>query len=524
MLQVGDSGAAVHYPQVKKKPKKTEEAATNGNGTGAAAGGRVVHYPQGKKMMKRPREEGNINSGPQRQPQPRRQHQEARKSLPIWRQRSKIVDTVRQYASTILVGETGSGKSTQVPQFLLDAGFCTPSTSFSPSSTPARKMIACTQPRRVAAVTVAGRVAEEVGCALGQAVGYAVRFDDKTSGRTVIKYMTDGVLLREAMADPLLTRYAVVVLDEAHERSLQTDILFGLIRRAQRQRPDLRVVVMSATLEVESFQKFFEQERKEGRGGKGENGINATVGKKEKEEASVGVVRVEGRQYGVGVYYCHEAQEDSIDAACLTVLQIHDSEPVPGDILVFLAGQEDIEALAELLNEHADTPTGEAGLRLEICPLFAALPPEQQLKAFRPPRGPRDTTRKVILATNIAETSVTINGIRHVVDAGWVKVSLLLFEFVRLVHFFFFPVFPPPDFRSFARPLRFLFPSLLPLRSVATSLPPASTPSKSPKSPARKPNNAQAAPAAKPLGTVTASTLNLSSKNSMQHRSLKSCE
>lgn len=420
MPEAEDSGAVVHYPQVKKKkkPNKTEEAATNGNGAAgaAAAGGRVVHFPQVQKKMKRPREE----SGQQQPTQPRRQHTEARQALPIWRQRSKIVETVRQHASTILVGETGSGKSTQVPQFLLDAGFCTPSSSNSKSSlssTPARKMIACTQPRRVAAVTVAGRVAEEVGCALGQAVGYAVRFDDKTSARTVIKYMTDGVLLREAMADPLLTRYGVVVLDEAHERSLQTDILFGLIRRAQRQRSDLRVVVMSATLEVGSFQKFFEQEGKEG--GKGEN-------EKKKAStaasASVGIVRVEGRQYGVDVYYCNEAQEDSIDAACLTVLQIHESEPLPGDILVFLSGQEDIEALAELLNEHADTPTGGAGLRLEICLLFAALPPEQQLKAFRPPRGPRATTRKVILATNIAETSVTINGIRHVVDAGWVKV------------------------------------------------------------------------------------------------------
>lgn len=436
MSEAEDSGAVVHYPQVKKKKSKltkTEEEATNGNGygvAGAAAGGRVVHFPQVKKKMKRPREEG----GQQQPPQPRRQHTEARQALPIWRQRSKIVETVRQHPSTILVGETGSGKSTQVPQFLLDAGFCTPSTnssssSSSPSSNPApRKMIACTQPRRVAAVTVAGRVAEEVGCALGQAVGYAVRFDDKTSARTVIKYMTDGVLLREAMADPLLTRYGVVVLDEAHERSLQTDILFGLIRRAQRQRSDLRVVVMSATLDVESFQKFFEQEGKEGGGEeKGEN-----EKKEKKKEASaaalanVGVVRVEGRQYGVDVYYCHEAQEDSIDAACLTVLQIHESEPLPGDILVFLSGQEDIEALAELLNEHADIPTGETGLRLEICPLFAALPPEQQLKAFRPPRGPRATTRKVILATNIAETSVTINGIRHVVDAGWVKVSRLL--------------------------------------------------------------------------------------------------
>jgi len=451
MPQAEDGGAVVHYPVVKKKPKKAEEATTtdgNGNGAGtgaaAAAGGRVVHFPRVKKKMKRPREEGNNGSGSRQPPQPRRQHQEARQALPIWRQRSKIVDTVRQHASTILVGETGSGKSTQVPQFLLDAGLCTPSTntsssSNSPSSAPARKMIACTQPRRVAAVTVAGRVAEEVGCALGQAVGYAVRFDDKTSARTVIKYMTDGVLLREAMADPLLTHYAVVVLDEAHERSLQTDILFGLIRRAQRQRPDLRVVVMSATLEVESFRKFFEQDGKGGGGGgggkKGESGSEAAVGNnKDKKEASaaaalaaVGVVRVEGRQYGVDIYYCDEAQEDSIDAACLTVLQIHESEPLPGDILVFLSGQEDIEALAELLNEHADTPTGEAGLRLEICPLFAALPPEQQLKAFRPPRGPRATTRKVILATNIAETSVTINGIRHVVDAGWVKVRGLMF-------------------------------------------------------------------------------------------------
>lgn len=384
-----------------------------------------------KKIKKRPRSEDNNNQSPKQQLQHspatttnnnnhkphhhvvvRRQHQEARQALPIWRQRASIVETVRQHPSTILVGETGSGKSTQVPQFLLDGGFCANTTTNGNSSgSSKRKMICCTQPRRVAAVTVAGRVAEEMGSPLGQAVGYAVRFDDRTSERTVIKYMTDGVLLREAMADPLLSRYAVVVLDEAHERSLQTDILFGLIRRAQRQRPDLRVVVMSATLEVEKFRRFFEE---------------PDVHDKQKKKGSVGVVTVEGRQYGVDVYYCEEAQEDVIDAACLTTLQIHESEPLPGDILVFLSGQEDIEALAELLNEYADLPTtttNHAGkLRMEVCPLFAALPPEQQLKAFRPPSGPRATTRKVILATNIAETSVTINGIRHVVDAGWVKV------------------------------------------------------------------------------------------------------
>lgn len=392
-----------------------------------------VGLSQLPKKMKRPREEVGSHQLTAFQPAPsRRQHQNARQQLPIWRQKIKVVETVRRHASVVLVGETGSGKSTQVPQFLLDAGFCAgivEAQGSTPSPIRARKLIACTQPRRVAAITVAGRVAEEMGCALGQAVGYAVRFDDKTGPRTVIKYMTDGVLLREAMTDPLLTRYAVIILDEAHERSLQTDILFGLIRRAQREREDLRVVVMSATLDVEVFRRFFETGgRKEekalikrhGENGKHEKGMLSREG----QASMVGVVRIEGRQYGVEVYYCEEAQEDSIDAACLAVLQIHESEPLPGDILVFLSGQEDIEALAELLSESAETDTsiGKTGLCMEICSLYSALAPEEQAKAFRPPKGPAKSTRKVILATNIAETSVTINGIRHVVDTGWVKV------------------------------------------------------------------------------------------------------
>ncbi|CAM9541487.1 unnamed protein product, partial [Discosporangium mesarthrocarpum] len=357
----------------------------------------------------------------------------------------------------VVVGETGSGKSTQIPQYLYEAGFCGGSWMGGGGGAGAaagahrrlkdRRVIACTQPRRVAAITVAKRVAAEAGTEVGQVVGYSVRFDDCSSEMTSVKYMTDGVLLREAMSDPLLSLYSVVVLDEAHERSLQTDILFGLVRRVQsRRREDFRVVVMSATLDTKLFLDFFQA------------------------RDSVGI-HVPGRTHPVDIMYTIEPQasDDYVDAALVTCLQIHEFEPL-GDVLVFLPGQEDIEGLEQLLREklvalraeasrldkaEEEEPTNDRGgnkqqrhelgarpqgkggeeeggvggvcsgeqegLRREalVCPVFAALPQEQQLKAFSPaPRG----ARKFVLATNIAETSITINGIRYVVDTGKFKV------------------------------------------------------------------------------------------------------
>ena len=170
---------------------------------------------------------------------------ELRKDLPIYLHKDEIVKSIQKFQTTILVGETGTGKSTQLPQYLAD------------DFTQSGKCVVCTQPRRVAAVTIAQKVASEQGCNVGEEVGYSIRFEDKCSARTRIKFVTDGVLLRECMSDPQLSRYSVVILDEAHERSLQTDILMGLLRNLQEQRSDLRIVVMSATLQTELFANFF---------------------------------------------------------------------------------------------------------------------------------------------------------------------------------------------------------------------------------------------------------------------------
>lgn len=169
-----------------------------------------------------------------------------RKELPAWQARQKVLELVNEYQVMILQGETGSGKTTQVPQFLLEAGIA------------GDKNIACTQPRRVAAMSVAKRVSEEMDVALGQTVGYTIRFEDKSGPNTRLKYLTDGMLLRESMSDPLLTAYNVIVLDEAHERTLSTDILFGLLKEILPKRPELKVLVMSATLNAERFQEYFE--------------------------------------------------------------------------------------------------------------------------------------------------------------------------------------------------------------------------------------------------------------------------
>eukprot|EP01134_Creolimax_fragrantissima_P005291 CFRG5291T1 len=301
----------------------------------------------------------------------------ARISLPIYQAREKLLEEINDSQTVIVVGETGSGKTTQLTQFLRDAGMDN------------GKLIACTQPRRVAAVSVAQRVAIESGVKCGAEVGYTVRFDDTTSKATKIKYMTDGMLLREAISDPTLSRYSILLLDEAHERTLQTDILFGIVKGVQKIRSELKVIIMSATLDAAKFSGYFDDCK---------------------------VLYVQGRQFPVEIMYTIEPQPDYIDSVFVTVLQIHQDEP-EGDILVFLTGQEDIEGVQVLLREAADRLDPSVG-PLIVRPIFAALPPEQQMKVFEPvPRG----SRKVVLATNIAETSITINGIRYVVDTGLVK-------------------------------------------------------------------------------------------------------
>jgi len=302
---------------------------------------------------------------------------EQRHSLPIYKLRNELVKAVHDNQILIVIGETGSGKTTQITQYLAEDGFTTVG------------KIGCTQPRRVAAMSVAKRVSEEFGCRLGQEVGYTIRFEDCTSPETKIKYMTDGMLLRECLIDDELSSYSLIMLDEAHERTISTDVLFGLMKKAVKSRPDLKLIVTSATLDAVKFSTYFFE---------------------------APIFTIPGRTFPVEVLYTKEAETDYLDAALITVMQIHLTEP-PGDILVFLTGQEEIDTSCEILYERMKS-LGPDVPDLVILPVYSALPSEMQTRIFDPaPPG----SRKVVIATNIAETSLTIDGIYYVVDPGFVK-------------------------------------------------------------------------------------------------------
>ena len=253
----------------------------------------------------------------------------------------------------IVIGETGSGKTTQMTQYLAEL--------------PDSGRIACTQPRRVAAMSVAKRVSEEYGCRLGEEVGYTIRFEDCTGPQTRIKYMTDGMLLRECLVDSSLSQYSVIMLDEAHERTVNTDVLFGLLKKAVKEHPRLKLIVTSATLEAEKFSNYFYQ---------------------------CPIFTIPGRTFPVEILYAKEPEMDYLDAALLTVMQIHMQEP-PGDILVFLTGkayfiiiitlthlqwnvcvgQEEIDTSSEILYERMKA-LGPQAPELIILPVYSALPSE----------------------------------------------------------------------------------------------------------------------------------------------------
>jgi ATP-dependent RNA helicase DDX35 len=260
------------------------------------------------------------------------------------------------------------------------------------------------QPRRVAATTVAIRVAEEFGCELGKEVGYSIRFEDVTSSSTRIKFLTDGLLIREALIDPLLSRYSVIMVDEAHERSISTDILLGLLKKICKRRPELRVVISSATLQAEAFLEFFSAEQDASARG-------------ETVEGKVGaIISIEGRTYPIDVLYLEASAEDYVEKAITTVFDIHTQES-DGDILVFLTGRDEIDkAVQEVALKSAQLPSGTKALL--PLPLYAGLPTDQQMYVFD--EAP-ENTRKVVFSTNIAEASVTINGVVYVVDSGYVK-------------------------------------------------------------------------------------------------------
>lgn len=296
--------------------------------------------------------------------------------LPIREFEDDIARTVLSHPTTIVVGETGSGKTTQLAQIILKHGIS--------------DSIVVTQPRRVAAVEVAKRVAQEVNCEVGTLVGYRVRFEDRTSNATKICYMTDGVLLRELYDDPLLSKYSCVILDEAHERSLNSDILFGMLKSLMSHTKNLRLIVTSATLETVKFSNYF---------------------------GGCPVIDVPGRSYPVEIVHSEEDHFDDAEQAVVdSVLQIH-RKALDGDILVFLPGQAEIERVCKTLDNCISSMSSEECSPLIIIPLYAALPPEMQARAFKSGNG----IRRCIIATNIAETSVTVDGITSVIDSGICK-------------------------------------------------------------------------------------------------------
>ncbi|KAG6641342.1 probable pre-mRNA-splicing factor ATP-dependent RNA helicase DEAH9 isoform X2 [Carya illinoinensis] len=246
-----------------------------------------------------------------------------------------------------------------------------------------------------------------MGVKLGEEVGYTIRFEDLTnSGTTMIKFLTDGVLLREMMDDPLLTKYSVVMVDEAHERSISTDILLGLLKKIQRRRPDLRLIISSATIEAKSMSAFFQTSKRR----------RALEGEELRPRMDPAILSVEGRGFHVQIHFVEEPVQDYVQAAVSTVLLIHDQEPM-GDILVFLTGQDDIDAAIHLLNEEAQTNRKHSS-GLIVLPLYSGLPRAEQELIFSPtPRG----KRKVVISTNIAETSLTLEGIVYLVDSGFSK-------------------------------------------------------------------------------------------------------
>ncbi|RYP62084.1 hypothetical protein DL771_009871 [Monosporascus sp. 5C6A] len=316
--------------------------------------------------------------------------------LPITKHRESLLYLIETYPVTIVVGQTGSGKTTQIPQFLEHAGWCSDG-----------KIIGVTQPRRVAATTVAIRVAEEYGCELGKEVGYSIRFEDLTSAATRIKFLTDGLLIREALVDPLLSRYAVIMVDEAHERSISTDILLGLLRKIRKRRPELRIIISSATLQAEEFVRFFSDQSDDGGSQQSaENGNSQTAT----------IISLEGRTYPIDVLYLESPTEDYVEKAVSTVFEIHTKE-LEGDILVFLTGREEIDTAVQAVAERSlQLPPGSQSI--SPLPLYAGLSTEQQMYVFD---APPENTRKVIFSTNIAEASVTIEGIVYVIDSGFVK-------------------------------------------------------------------------------------------------------
>ncbi|KII72758.1 Pre-mRNA-splicing factor ATP-dependent RNA helicase PRP16 [Thelohanellus kitauei] len=304
---------------------------------------------------------------------------EQRQFLPIFAVKQELMNVIRDNHITIIVGETGSGKTTQLTQYMFEDGYGK------------YGMIGCTQPRRVAAMSIAKRVSDEMNVKLGEEVGYAIRFEDCTSDKTCIKYMTDGILLRETLNESELDKYSVIIMDEAHERSLNTDVLFGILRDVVARRNDLRLIVTSATMDSKKFSEFF---------------------------GNVPIFNIPGRTFPVEIVYSKTVVDDWVDSSAKQALQLH-LLPHSGDILVFLPGQEDIETACDILSDKIEKLNAKASI--SILPMYSQLPSDLQARIFQEaPPG----VRKCIVSTNIAETSLTVDGIFFVVDSGYCKLKV----------------------------------------------------------------------------------------------------
>ncbi|CAL8086623.1 unnamed protein product [Calicophoron daubneyi] len=305
---------------------------------------------------------------------------EQRQYLPVFSVRSALLRMIKEHQIVVIVGETGSGKTTQLTQYLHEDGYTT------------YGMVGCTQPRRVAAMSVARRVAEEMHTKLGEEVGYAIRFEDCTSPSTLIKYMTDGILLRESLRESDLDPYSAIIMDEAHERSLNTDVLFGLLREVVSRRNDIRLLITSATMDAERFAQFF---------------------------GDCPIFRIPGRTFPVDIQFSKSTVMDYVDAAVKQAIQVHLGSPTDGDILLFMPGQEDIEVTCELIAERLGNL--DEAPPLSILPIYSQLPSDLQAKIFV---KAENGVRKCVVATNIAETSLTVDGIRYVIDTGYCKLKV----------------------------------------------------------------------------------------------------
>lgn len=299
--------------------------------------------------------------------------------LPVYEKRDEIKYAIQNNQVTIICGETGSGKTTQIPQICLELG------------RGVAGLIGHTQPRRLAARSVAGRIAEELRSEIGQAVGYKVRFNDKTAPHSYIKLMTDGILLAETQTDRFLANYDTIIIDEAHERSLNIDFLLGFLKQLLPKRPDLKVIITSATIDAERFSQHFN---------------NAPV------------IEVSGRTYPVEVLYRPLNQKDEDEAEIELADAIVDAVDElarlgQGDVLVFLSGEREIREAAEALRKSSLRKND------DILPLFARLSAQEQHKIFHP----TGDKRRIILATNVAETSLTVPRIKYVVDTGLARVK-----------------------------------------------------------------------------------------------------